>query len=451
MASAFSRLARLSSVGGRVATSYLGEKVRSVLGERDEGEWARLHLENAERVVTTLGQMKGAAMKVGQGLAMAVGSLDLPPELREVLGRVHDKAEPVPFAEIRAQVEEQLDAPIDRLFESFDAEPLGTASLGQAHRATLPDGRRVVVKVLHRGIDESVGADLVALRGILLGLRAMRPKDELDAAYEEIRERLLEELDYRREAANLTFFRLQLGNDPRVRIPAVHSEHCTQKVLTMDELPGRPIEQFLAEASPAAKQRAGLTLAEIFYRCAYELLAFQADPHPGNFLFEPDGRVGLLDFGCVKRLDPVFMKHYAGTALAAMAGDRAACIQGCRDAGVYTGRDAESERVLWSFCWTLAQPYQRDRFRIGSGDDVMHERMTLETKLVALRAEIRAPSELLFLHRTLGGMYTILRRLQPELNLRALLAHYGGLAVARVDGAPWPMVPPGVDVGALPA
>lgn len=445
----FSRLAKLSSVGGRVAGSYLGQKVRAALSEAGEGDWARLHLENAERVVETLGQMKGVAMKVGQGLSVALGSLDLPPELRDALGKVHDRAEPVPFDVVRRQVESELDGSLERLFERFDPEPIGTASLGQAHRARLRDGRPVVVKVLHAGIEDSVGADLLAVRGVLVGLRAMRPRDELDASYEEIRERITEELDYRREAANLAFFRLQLGSDTRVRVPAAHPEFCTSRVLTMDELPGRPIEEFLSTASPEAKQRAGLTLAEVFYRCAYELLAFQADPHPGNFLFEPDGRVGLLDFGCVKRLDPVFMRSYAATALAAMAGDRQACVDGCRAAGVFQGHDPEGERILWSFCWTLAQPYQVDRYSIGGAHDAMHQRMALETRAVVLRSDIRAPRELLFLHRTLGGLYTILRRLQPDVNLRALLAHYGGLAVARVDAVPWPSVPAGVDVGGV--
>lgn len=445
------RLARLSSLAGKVGSGYVGRKVAAVFQNEDTAAAAldRLHIRNAETIVRTMGEMKGAAMKLGQGLALAAGTLDLSPELRSILGKVHDKVVPVPWEEIRRQVESSLDQPIDRAFARFDREPLGTASLGQAHRAVLPDGRPVVVKVLHRGIEQSVGADLLALRGLLLTARAIgRPKEELDDAWEEIRDRLTEETDYRREAANLVGFRTLYALDTRIQIPAVHLEWTSQHVLTMDELPGVTLERFLETATPAARQRAGLTLAEFFYKSSYEHLCFQADPHPGNYLFEPDGRVGVLDFGCVKRLDARFMADYAGAALASMAGDREAALDHARRVGVWIGDDEKVAQTLWKFCSTLATPFRQDSFVPGSAEDRMYELMTWETKLAMATPQIRAPREILFLHRTLGGTYALLRRLQPRLRLGALLGHYGGLAVARMEDRPWPQHVPGWDVGA---
>ena len=167
MASKLSRLSKLGALTTRVSSSYLGQAVVGMFqseANRKEG-LDRLHLENAERIVRDLGSLKGAAMKVGQAVAQLSDNLDLPPDVRLVLGKLHDKAEPVPFEQVRARVEEELGGSLDTLFKRFDPNPLGTASLGQAHAATLPDGTEVVVKALHTGIDGSVQADLSTLMG----------------------------------------------------------------------------------------------------------------------------------------------------------------------------------------------------------------------------------------------------------------------------------------------
>jgi predicted unusual protein kinase regulating ubiquinone biosynthesis (AarF/ABC1/UbiB family) len=168
--SKLSRIARLGGLSSRVSGSYLGQRIKGAFQDEDTRRSAlkKLHLENAERVVATMGNLKGAAMKVGQGIAQAVEGMNLPPEMVKVLSQLNDKAEPIEFSLIRSAVEHELEGALEDLFTDFDEEPLGTASLAQAHAARLPTGERVVVKVLHEGIEDSVDSDLSALRTMLV-------------------------------------------------------------------------------------------------------------------------------------------------------------------------------------------------------------------------------------------------------------------------------------------
>lgn len=433
-----SRIASLGQLTGRVTSSYVGQRIASVFQDADARKAAfdRLHLQNAERVVETMGRLKGAAMKVGQSVAMVASSLELPEDVRAVLGKLHDKAEPIPFPMIREDVEASLEAPLDQLFAEFEATPLGTASLGQAHAARLPDGRPVVVKVLHRGIEESVASDLAALKAMLVGGRVLRrPREEIDNIFLEIQARLEEELDYLQEAANAVQFAEMFADDPRIRVPRVHTSHSTERVLTLDRLPGVPLETFLETATPEARQRAGLALCTTFYASTYRHLALHADPHPGNYLFEPDGRVGLLDYGCVKRFDPYWLAWYARTALAAMAGDRRATLEAARELGALRGSSREAEDALWHFCDLMAEPFRTPDYELGGeADDVLSRKLGLALARIVPHSEIQSPRDLLFLHRSLGGLYALERRLRPRATWIEIYEPHARYAIARAEG-----------------
>ncbi len=431
------RLARLGGLTGRVSTTYLQQRVRSLFHDKDEREESlrQAHIDNAERVAETLGKLKGAAMKLGQSMALAAQSLDLPEEVGGLLSKLNAEGEPVPFDEIRASVEAELERPLGEAFASFDPAPLGTASLGQAHAATLHDGTHVVVKVLHRGVDRSVDTDLFALKTVLIGSRVMRrDRAEMDALFAEIQERLEEELDYLREAANIELFRALYADDPRVNIPRTHPAWCTERVLTMDRLPGVPLDAFLRDASPEARQRAGVTLANLYYEMAFTHRALHADPHPGNYLFEPDGTVSLLDFGCVKRFDEFWIGNYARAALAGLSGDKAAFLENVRRIDGWHGNDPRAGDVLWRFADTLSGPYRSGEYTIGSHDDSMLERIRPIVVELTRYPEITMPRDLIFLHRSLGGLYALARRLHVTHDFGALLRRHAEHAIARADG-----------------
>ena len=432
------RLARLGGLASRVSTSYVGTKIKSVVKDPEARRRAmdRLNLDNAERIVQTVGRLKGAAMKMGQSVALVSGMLDLPPEVQAVLGRLHDDVEPVPFKVIRQQVESELETSLEEAFAWFGPNPIGTASLGQAHAARLRDGRDVVVKVLHPGIEQSVDSDLAALRTILVGSRVIRrTKAEMDSIFDEVRERLHEELDYLHEAANLVEFGRHFSQDARVRVPGVHPALSTSRILTMDRLMGVPIAEFARTASADAKQIAGETMGDLHHRQAFRFRALHADPHPGNYLFEPDGRIGMLDFGCVKRFDEHWIANYARTALAAFDGDRAATIEHCADSGVWHGGPQAAEDLLWEFCDLLAEPFRVPTYRIGGGADDLMERINGVTmRLVRYPKAIRAHRHLIYLHRSLGGIFLVGRELEVEANWGGIVRPHLQYAVDYAEG-----------------
>jgi len=420
-----------------VSGSYLGEKVKSVFRDRDAAKESmdKLHVGNAEAVADALSLMKGAAMKLGQSMALAAGTLDLPPEVQRVLSKLNKDAEPIPFAEIKATVEREIEGPLSQKFKDFDEVPLGTASLAQAHVAHLLDGTEVVVKVLHDGIDVSVETDVMALKAILIGGRVIRrPKAELDEIFQEIQDRLIEELDYYQEAVNIQAFGELYGDDPRIRIPKLYPEYCTDRVLTMDRLPGVHIDEFIENATPEARNRAGVTLGEMYYEMAFTHRMLHADPHPGNYLFEEDGRVGVIDFGCVKRFDEFWIANYARAALAALDGDRDKMLQACRDIGGWTGNDEKAADLLWQFSNTLSAPYRAGMYTIGSHHDSTMEKLTPIIKEIMLYPEVRAPKHMIMLHRSLGGLYSIARKLKVTGDWGAILRKHTTHAIAVAEG-----------------
>lgn len=435
--SRWSRLAKLGGLTTRVTSSYLGQRVREVFQDKEVAEELkeRLHLDNAERVVATLGRLKGAAMKVGQQVAMAASHLDLPEDVQRILGRLHAEAEPVPFEDIRRTVERELEGPLDAHFASFSEAPLGTASLAQAHAAILPDGREVVVKVLHDGIDTSVGTDLAALRALLVSGRALgRDRAEIDAVFDEVRARLEEELDYLQEAANLQAFHEAFGDDPTVRIPALHPSMCTERVLVLDRLPGVPLDRFLETASTEARQRAGHNLATFFFRMAFDKRMLHADPHPGNYLFEADGTVGVLDFGCVKRFDPFWIGTYARAVRGALDGDRQTVITACRDLGALRGNNPKADDVAWRFCDTVVAPWREGEYTVGGDEDAILERVEPLVREMWRYREITGPPDIVYLHRTLGGLYTLARKLQVRAAWGDILREHMDHAIAVMEG-----------------
>jgi predicted unusual protein kinase regulating ubiquinone biosynthesis (AarF/ABC1/UbiB family) len=431
------RLARLGGLTGRVGSSYVGQKVRGVFldGETRDRARKRLHLDNAKEIVSTLGRLKGAAMKVGQQVALVSEQLDLPPEVAGMLAKLHSKAEAVPFPVIREDIESQLDMPLSEAYSWFDPLPLGTASLGQAHAARLPDGTDVVVKVLHRGVDISVDTDLLALKTLLLGSVAFRrERSEIDELFDEIAERLKEELDYFQEAANITAFNEAFGDDPRIRLPKVIGTHCNARVLTMSRLYGASLETFLEEAEPEVRERAGQNLAELYYEMVFKHRLLHADPHPGNYLYEPDGRVGFIDFGCVKRFDEFWVAHYGSAALAAVRGDKQTLLDECREIGGWQGNTPEAGDALWSFCDMLAVPFRESDYVLGGHEDSILDRLQGPVRDIMRYPEVRMPRDLIFMHRSLAGMYAMARRLQVKADFGAILERNATLAIDRAAG-----------------
>lgn len=301
------RLAKAGAAGaGLLGRTALGEirKLGATWERRQEID-AETREANALQLFDALGHLRGAFQKVGQLLSQQ--SHSLPEAYVRRLSELQRSAPPMNGTLARIQVKNDLGRPPEELFAAFEREPFAAASLGQVHRARLETGEEVAVKIQYPGIERSLESDFKLLRGMLAASR-VTGLPEMGAALDEVERHLLDEVDYVREAGALEEFRRLLADDGRFVLPRVFPDLSSRRVLTMELLAGRHLSDLLREA-PAQEERDRLATAllGLFFRQTLELGLLHADPHPGNFLFLPDGRIGLLDFGCVKRFTPEFL------------------------------------------------------------------------------------------------------------------------------------------------
>jgi len=278
---------------------YAGSAPRmfAAAGERRQLLREDLALQTAEDVADTLGAMKGVMMKIGQMASYVDGGLS--PAVRHTLARLQDSVPPMSPQLAAAVVEEELGAPPERAFARWDPRPIAAASIGQVHRAVTLDGRAVAVKVQYPGIAETIAADLRNVTLLRRMLKITAPAQDVDALLTELRDRIGEELDYRREAASQRLLAAYYSGHPTIHIPAIVSELSTRRLVT-SELSGGARFAELSTWPQHERDLAAETIYRFVFRSLYEVGAFNGDPHPGNYLFHPGGRVTFLDFGLVK-------------------------------------------------------------------------------------------------------------------------------------------------------
>ena len=297
-------LRRLWAFGGlqaQVALAYLAYWVRSwFLGaDRRERELAEAHLRAAIKMLRTMGYLRGAATKLGQALANFPDIV--PDQIVETLERLHFEAPPMHFALLREHVRDELGREPEEAFATFDPRAFAAASLGQVHRATLKSGEDVAVKIQYPAIGRSIRSDFRNLSAFLLPLRLGRGWEPMKAQIEEVRRVIEQETDYQREAEWQRRARSLFHEDDPILVPRVHDELSTRRVLTMEYLDGVHLPAFLAGNPPQERRdHFGGLIVQAGCRLHYAGRLLYADPHPGNYLFRADGRLGLLDFGCVR-------------------------------------------------------------------------------------------------------------------------------------------------------
>ncbi len=287
---------RLAARGGaRYAAS--APRLFASAGEHREALRNDLALQTAEDVAATLGTMKGVLMKLGQMASYIDDGLS--PAARRTLSRLQDSVPPM-SPELAAQVvTEELGRPPDLAFATWDPEPIAAASIGQVHRAITRDGRAVAVKVQYPGIAETIEADLGNVALLRRMLKITAPMQDVDALLAELRERVTEELDYRREARNQQMFARYYAGHPTIHVPGIVPELSTRRVVTSELADGARFAE-LVTWPQAERDLAAETIYRFVFRSLYGAHAFNGDPHPGNYLFRRGGRVTFLDFGLVK-------------------------------------------------------------------------------------------------------------------------------------------------------
>jgi predicted unusual protein kinase regulating ubiquinone biosynthesis (AarF/ABC1/UbiB family) len=434
-----SRLGRTARLGGLVAgrsARWLGTRAANAVRDEDERDaaWDAFALQTADELVARLGQMKGAAMKLGQVLSTV--DFDLVPEderdaFKEKLAALRDSAPAADLRQVRSVVEQDLGGRLEDHFAAFSEEPVAAASIGQVHRARTHDARDVAVKVQYPGIAEAVETDMRNL-GLLLPLvKRLAPGLDVKAIAAEVRARVGEELDYELEAQNQRAVARAFRGHPFVLIPAVDTRLSARRVLVTEFVEGRSFEA-VRRLGEAQRDRFG----EILFRFFYGLLSRDhlaaGDPHPGNYLLCDDGRVCFLDFGLMRRVPAAYLEGERALARAVVEGDAAAVHRGLAHLGYLPEPDRfEPERVLqqlrtageWYFVpgfLRLDPEYVRRALELGSSPRSPYfEEMRRQT----------VPPEALLIRRMEGLLFGVLGELRAG-------ADWGRLAAEYIDGAP---------------
>jgi predicted unusual protein kinase regulating ubiquinone biosynthesis (AarF/ABC1/UbiB family) len=346
------RSAKLGSIVGVQGARYAGTKATNVARSEEEGQerLEQRHMETAMKMVGALGQMKGAAMKLGQ-FASFIDTEFIPDEYREIyqeqLGKLRTDAPAMPWEKVEKVLEEEYDGePLSELFAEFEREAFAAASIGQVHRAELLDGRRVAVKIQYPGIAEALDADLRNAGTVLRLARVLAPGLDAKEVAEEIRERVMEELDYEYEAQNQRTFARAYRDHPFIYVPEVITRLSRRRVLVTELVEGIGFEQ-IKGLPHEDRSRFG----EIVFRGSvgslYHLQHFNADPHPGNYILMADDRVAFLDFGMTKKLDHEQIVLEQRAADAAIHDDPEALRKALHDLGfIKNPTKLDAERLM---------------------------------------------------------------------------------------------------------
>lgn len=424
-----SRAARLGAFGrlaGGVASGMLGEGARRLArGERPRMRDLVLTPGNVGRLADRLSHLRGAAMKLGQMISMDAGDL-LPPELAAILAQLRSQAHRMPPEQLRRVLDSEWGPDWRRRFSRFNATPIAAASIGQVHRATLPGGRELAIKVQYPGVRESIDSDVDNV-ATLLRVSGVLPR-ELDLAplLTEAKRQLHEEADYEREATQMTRFADWLDGHADYVVPRPLPELTTARVLAMDFIDGIPIEA-LADAPQEQRDAAMRDLMALVLREMFEFGAMQTDPNFANYRFQPDtGRLVLLDFGAARDVDPATAQGYRSLLSAGLSGDRDAVREAAQAAG-FLGEAAVArhrplvDRMIDIVVTEMNRPGPFDFGDRGFVEVLREQGM----EMAADRSTWHIPPvETLFVQRKVSGTALLAARLEARVDVRELVRPY---------------------------
>ncbi len=433
------RVARTARVGGLAAgqgVRWVGMRAANRMRTPERAAAAEQERTAAlvGELVEQLGRMRGAAMKVGQIISMV--ELDGLPEdqqaeLQRKLATLRDGIPPVPFARLEKLLVRELGGPLSSVFSEFDERAFAAASIGQVHRARGLDGADLVVKVQYPGVAEAVETDLRNAMLLVPLLGRLAPGLDVKALGAELSERIGEELDYELEAQNQRRIERLMRGHPLIHVPRVHTALSTRRVLVSDYVDGRRFEA-VRQAPEPERDRYGEIVFRFFFGLLYRDRIALGDPHPGNYLLRPDGRVSFLDFGLLRDIDPARVRAEAAIALAVRAKD-ATSLKAGLIAGGYLPED-RADAVDASFALRLmrratkwyAAPGHR-RFGEVTDDRGRDRQRPDAAKRDAFKSQVNqftVPPDSVLIRRMHGVVAIVLQNLRAGADWGAIAAEY---------------------------
>jgi len=417
------RALKVGTLTTQVGGSYLLNALKRPFQSVDERRKDMLdtHLKNAMLIVERSQELKGTFLKLMQMLSMR--SDLLPPDVLQVLSVVQSEVPPMPYPMIRAQIVEEFGKPPEELFATFAEEAFAAASLGQVHRATLHDGSDVVVKVQYPGVDATVGQDLKNVKALLqtftlIARDVLRQNVDVDGVYQELSERLSEELDYENEARNTERFRTMFADDDEIVIPQPYPELVSRRVLTMSFVDGYKLADML---NPGVDQELRDWIAIKYFRTlwrqVFEFGTLHTDPHPGNYLITYHPKLAILDFGSIRIFPDAIRRAYLALARALLERDRPAASRACIALG-FIG-DGDDPEPMLDMLDLVFDPVYEDRDYDPADYDTVDRAM----KIAAISLEKRvfkSPGHSVFLMRALVGLDSYIQQFGTRANFHRL-------------------------------
>ncbi len=419
------RFLHLGRAVGEMAASAAAQGLQQLArGERPALQDLMLTPANARRLADRLSTLRGAAMKLGQLMSLD-GHGVLPAEFAELLAGLRDQAQGMPATQLTQVLEAEYGPQWHQRFKRLSFAPIAAASIGQVHRAETHDGRVLALKLQYPGVRRSISSD-VANIALLLRTPGLVPTGmDLAPLLARVREQLLLETDYAREAAQLTDYRARLGEDPVLWVPAVVPEHCTPQILATEFAPGLPVANWIGSAQPQdQRNHIARALCRLSVREFFEMQLVQTDPNIGNYLFDPgSGRIALLDFGATEAVPAARVADLREIGLALKAADRQRLAAASMRAGFTAASDppAQTEAVL-DLMLLSGEPLRH----VGPYDFAASR--LVRDVFDQGRAQVMGgagfartpPPDLLFLQRKFAGSFLLCAKLQAQVDVAAV-------------------------------
>jgi predicted unusual protein kinase regulating ubiquinone biosynthesis (AarF/ABC1/UbiB family) len=421
------RQVRIYRLTVRRGAHYAANRVRGI--GADEERRARLDeqftIRTAEDVAAELGNMKGAVMKLGQMVSFVADGL--PPEARAALETLQQDVPPMAPSLAEQVVREELGAGPDELFLSWDPEPVAAASIGQVHRAVLPDGRLVAVKVQYPGIGAAIRGDLdnTEMLSMMFSAVAFRNLD-VHALIDELRARMGDELDYRLEAACQREFADRYRDHPFIHVPDVVPERSAQRVLTTEWVDAMSWTEFEATAPDPLRQLAAEAIFRFAQGSVHRHRVFNGDPHPGNYRFHPDGRVSFFDFGLVKRWDGDEFERMSPILDHVLARDAVATVAAMEHAGFIKPGHGIAPDHVFDAVSAAYRAYLVDEFTFTTSytTEALTNVMDVQGPYADVMRVLDMPPSFVLLDRVVWGVSALLGRLGGRNRWRGILDEY---------------------------
>jgi len=404
------------SLAGRGAIGF----GRQLIGQSPDFAFADLQEKTAEQIFKVLGELKGGAMKFGQALSVFEAALpeDIAKPYRETLVKLQEAAPPLPARVVHKVLAKELGEHWRDNFAEFNDTPAASASIGQVHKGIWKDGRAVAVKIQYPGAKEALISDLNQIQRFAKIFQLLLPGVEMKPLLEELKARIIEEVDYRYEAsAQSACFEAYKG-DSDIAIPEVIM--ATDRVLVSQWLEGTPLSKVITDGTQEERNNAGIRLARFHFTAPMRAGLLHADPHPGNFRVLKDGRLGVLDFGACNRLPNGFPEPFKRLLRNALEGDAISLYNGFKEDGFILADVEVSPELVLDYLLPLVEPLRTDYFAY-SRDWLRTQSVRVgdpRNPTAKIGFQLNLPPEYVLIHRVTLGTTGIFCQLRAEGNFR---------------------------------